>query len=153
VDEANLIIKNIILIFCIVTFCSCAKLEAQKQIGNIENSSAKLTADKSLLIKNLKKNLSKASGIVGDFTDVNIIKIEEKYYLVFKGPTYKSTFAVSAKKDASNVTLLYVETTVTCTTSDCASEQNGCCPDGYACSPCANKGKCTKTVTDDSLLD
>lgn len=145
--------KNIIFIFCIVSFCSCAKLEAQKQIGNIENGSVKLTANKDLLIKNLKKNLSATAGIVGDFTDVSIIKIEEKYYLVFKGATYKSTFAVSTKKDGSNVTLLYVVPTVTCTTSDCASEQNGCCPDGYACTPCANKGKCTKTVTDDSLLD
>ena len=35
---------------------------------------------------------------------------------------------------------------VTCTTSDCASEQLGCIPDDFACTECANGGKCTKTV-------
>lgn len=37
--------------------------------------------------------------------------------------------------------------TLSCSTTDCASDKEGCLPAGTFCTECTNKGKCTKSIT------
>ena len=74
------------------------------------------------------------------------------------GPKLKSSFLVKeGEKDMNGDISLLAAFKVTCTTSECASEMFGCVPDanvgGGACTACANGGTCTKTVSNESLLD
>lgn len=152
--KKNSEMKRIKLIFIFFMLGLFMKLEAQKIIGKVDNNVSQLTADKNVLLKNFNRNLLAASNIKGDFTDVSIVNHENNYYLVFKGATYKSTLQLSTQTDATNATLLTVQSaTISCTTSDCVSESFGCIPNNTSCTPCANKGKCTKTVSQNSLLD
>jgi hypothetical protein len=111
-----------------------------------------------MLLKNYSKNLLELSGINGNFTDVSIVLSDGSYYLVFIGIKYKSSLRLTSTTTADNSTSLADEGEggghVSCTTSDCASEPRGCVPStvGLSCTPCANKGKCTKTVSLVSLL-
>jgi len=143
------------LLFSIV-FLACQNTPAKGQdnnktlVGVLENGEAILTIDKTKTLKNYNATLLKLSGIDGKFTDLSIKTTSDKqYFLVFKGKIYTSSFIVT-QVDSK----LFALNTISCTTSDCASEPFGCTPssNGVSCFPCNNKGKCTKTVSSDSLL-
>ena len=133
-------------------------VSAQKVVGLIENGEPKLTLNAQDLIKTYNKKLFEVSKIDGQFSSVNIIKYQTYYLLVFKGAKLKSSFLVTpGAKDTNDKISLFAANKVTCTTSACASEQFGCVPDGKvrggACTLCGNNGVCTKTVSNNSLLD
>ncbi len=146
---------NFFLILFISVACQNTPTKAQDQnktfVGTLENGSAVLTVDKSKMLATYNENLLKVSGIDAKFSELSILTASDKeYFLVFKGDTYISSFTVTA------VNLeLYAANNISCTTSECASEEFGCTPklSGVACRPCSNKGKCTKTVSSDSLID
>ncbi|MGB4844931.1 MAG: hypothetical protein WBP16_10730 [Ferruginibacter sp.] len=137
--------------------CQFNSVKAQLLIGKLNNSVPVLTANKTTLISNFSKNLLGLSGINGNFTDVMIVPDGSNYYLVFKGSQFRSSMllkTVPATDDNSTTNFYEDGGHVTCTTSDCASEPTGCVPSpvGLSCTPCANKGKCTKTVSSFSML-
>lgn len=144
-----------LIFFFVLVACKNNTTKAQEQnlslVGKYDENGLVLTIDKSAMLKTYNANLIKHAGIEGNFTDVILKETTEKeIILVFKGEMYISTFSVTALN--AN---LYAINTISCTTSDCASEAFGCTPraNGVACWPCSNKGKCTKTVTSFSLLD
>jgi hypothetical protein len=147
-----------IIITLVVLASFTFNVSAQKIVGAIETGNPEITLNKQDLIKTFNKNLLEASKIDGQFSSVSLIKYKTDYLLVFKGAKLKSAFLVTqgAKDARGNITLVAANKT-TCTTSACASEQFGCVPDGNvgggACTPCANNGVCTKTVSNNSLLD
>ncbi|MBS1732718.1 MAG: hypothetical protein JST02_05435 [Bacteroidetes bacterium] len=148
------IIKFLLASFFLLA-CNHLPAKAQDQIktaiGKLENGAPVLTVDKPKMLAAYNENLLKLSAIDGRFTDVAIKAASDKnYFLVFKGSTYTSSFRVME----DHLTLFVVPTT-SCTTSDCSSEEFGCTPtvSGGACRACSNKGKCTKTVTDRSMLE
>ena len=147
-------------VFLLLLSCPFNSVKAQLPVGKIENSIAVLTADKATLLKNYNSNLLKLSAIKGNFTDVTIVSNGSNYYLVFKGAQFKSSLPLKLKPGIDNIKPIFIEDDgsgsgyVSCTISDCASEEKGCVPamTGLACTSCANKGKCTKTVSNVSLL-
>lgn len=121
---------------------------SQLLVGKLEKDQPVLTADKTKLISSLNKSLTKLTGNVVSFNSVSISKIQNNYYLIFKGGTTKSAFSVEVEGEN-----LYANPiTITCTTTDCASEEFGCLPSGTRCTECANKGKCTKTISQEALI-
>lgn len=147
--------KKIILAFlAMLLFGVTYSQQTLKVIGNLENGNAVLTINKGLAIAALNANLRKYSGLNVNHTDVKILKRDNKYVLVFSGGSARSSFGVKVEG-----TELLVDGKITCTTSDCASEEYGCVPEqnvstgNWVCSECANKGKCTKTTSSDSLID
>ncbi len=148
-------IRNFLFAFFVLTACNNNSTKAQDQsktvIGKLENGLAVLTVDKSKMIATYNEKLLKLSGIDGKFTDVSIkITSDKQYFLVFKGNNYSSSFLVTPENST-----LFVAPTISCTTSECASEEFGCTPtvSGTACRACSNKGKCTKTVSNRSMLE
>jgi len=72
----------------------------------------------------------------------------DKYYLIVSGTmnneNMKSTILL--EQGGSNC-LVVMGYTLSCTTKACAEEDLGCVPKVTSCSPCSNKGACTKTIT------
>lgn len=148
-----------VLVFCLFA-CQNTPANAQEQVtsvvGKLENGKPVITVDKLKMIEIYNANLLRYSGIKAQFTQVEIVKnpsedhAEEPYFLVFKGAAYSSSFVVT-EHDSQ----LKAIAGISCTTSACAEEDLGCTPKatGWACRPCANKGKCTKTVTGFSLIE
>lgn len=140
-----------------ILFFSCnAKSQTdtiETQVGNLVNNEPVFSVNKQALIRIFNTNLLALSGINGNFTDANIIKDDNgSYFLVFTGESYKSTFSVFVE----NNNKLIARAGTTCTTTDCATQPLGCIPSApyyTSCTPCANKGKCTKTVSQNSLLE
>ena len=139
--------------------CQFNSAKAQLQIGKIENSVPVVTANKAALLNKYNTNLLSQSGINGNFTDVRIVQYDGRYFLVFSGAQFKSSLLLKAMAGSDNSATYFYEDDngghVSCTTSECASEPKGCVPSpvGLACTPCDNKGKCTKTVSAGSLLE
>lgn len=153
--------SNIFLFFSLFLLsCQSNSAKAQMLVGKIDNSVAIITANKTTLLTNFSNNLLRLSGINGNFTDATIVKDGSNYYLVFTGVQFKSSLLLKLMPSSDNTTMLVYEDDggggghVTCTTSECAAEPRGCVPApvGLACTPCANSGKCTKTVSSASLL-
>lgn len=139
----------------ILVACQNTPIKAQNQhqtlVGALQNGNAVLTIDKPKMLATYNANLLRLSEIDGKFTDLTIKTTSDKqYFLVFKGATYSSSFRVTEVSSK-----LYADDGISCTTSECASEDFGCTPSnsGVSCYPCGNKGKCTKTVSSVSLLD
>ncbi|MBK7734392.1 MAG: hypothetical protein WBP30_02635 [Ferruginibacter sp.] len=146
---------NFLSILLIFTIIQCNPVNAQNQIrtlvGRLENDSTVLTVDIPKMLSTYNSTLLKMSNIDAKFSDISIKTTNDKqYFLVFKGSSYVSSFLVIEEKYQ-----LFAYSGISCTTSDCASEQFGCTPkvSGVACWPCSNKGKCTKTVSNRSLID
>lgn len=138
-------------------FVACQNSSSKAQepnltlVGKYDESGIVLTIDKQKTLQIYNANLLKLSGIEANFKDIYIKEtVEKEFVLVFKGEIYTSTFLVTA-----NNSNLYATNTISCTTSECASESFGCTPknNGVACWPCNNKGKCTKTVSSVSMID
>lgn len=125
---------------------------AQISIGEVIDGKPVVTCDKEKLISIYKTNLLKESGIDANFTDISIGLSEENYYVFFTGRQIKSTF--SAKLTGSVIIILTEAEHISCTTTECSDETYGCVPLTLtlSCTKCANKGKCTKTVSSKSLL-
>lgn len=115
-------------------------------VGRLENGQPVFTKDKAPLFTNLTRNLAKA-GINGTFNEVSIKEVKGTYYLIFTG-NMKAAFSIVAKGAE-----LFAETNITCTTTECASDPEGCLPVVTYCTECTNKGKCAKTVSNESLLN
>ena len=146
---------HFLLFSFILLACKNTAVKAQDQhktlVGTYENGKLTLTADKHKMLAAYNANLLKLSDIDAKFTEIIIQSTSDnQYYLVFKGDTYHSSFIITAVDSK-----LYALNTISCTTSDCASESFGCTPksNGVACFPCSNNGKCTKTVSSGSLID
>ena len=140
--------KKILIITLFFVFALANASFSQLLVGKLENGQPTLTAKKAKLLTSLNTNLPKASGINGNFNDVTIVKIQDNYFLTFKGEKYKSTFSIQVQ----GVDMYVQPVTVTCTTSDCADEELGCIPSGTKCTACGNKGKCTKTISNGALI-
>ena len=147
-------LRNLFLFSFILLACHNAPVKAQEQnktlVGKLENGSVILTVDKAKMLATYNANLLRLSDIDAKFSDISIRSSSDKQYiLAFKGDTYRSSFLVT-----ENNSNLYAADNISCTTSDCASEEFGCTPrvSGVSCWPCNNKGKCTKTVSNGSLL-
>ena len=125
-----------------------------KAVGRLENGVPVLTITKGLAIAALASNLKRVSGLDVRFTDVAIVGRDNRYKLVFSGGSHRSTFDITVEGE-----LLTGDFGTSCTTSDCIHEDDGCVPEknvstgNYSCTPCANAGKCTKTVSTESLID
>lgn len=124
-----------------------------KQVGYLKDGKPILNLEEQASLKSLNNNLRRMSNIDENFTDISIVANDNgNYNLVFKGETYKTSFFVTTNESNELVAL----TTTSCTTSDCSQEPMGCrvmyqVDEGY-CSPCENKGKCTKTSSDASIF-
>jgi hypothetical protein len=129
------------------------------EIGILKDGVPVLTADKNSLIEAVNKNHLEESGIGPILENVSIDEIENSFYLTFLGPEVKVSFYVQKR---SNNTLLAASGT-SCKTTACSQEHRGCIPSypnnpaGEAgigiCTPCANGGDCSKTVSGISLLE
>tara|TARA_R100001369_G_scaffold2745_5_gene8928 strand:+ start:49856 stop:50368 length:513 start_codon:yes stop_codon:yes gene_type:complete len=129
------------------------------EVGKIEDGVAVLTADKNNLINSLNQNLFVTTGKSTRMTDVSLERIEDFFYLLFTSDKQRVTFYVQKSKDSN---ILRAAATTVCTTSECTQEPLGCIPkyditpagqEGIGtCTPCANGGKCTKTVSGRSLI-
>ncbi|MDB9755693.1 hypothetical protein OAB20_05350 [Winogradskyella sp.] len=129
------------------------------EVGKIEDGVAILTADKNNLIESLNQNLYVTTGKSTRVNDVSIERIDDFFYLLFRSKKQRVTFYVQKSKDSN---ILRAAATTVCTTSECTQEPLGCIPkyditpagqDGIGtCTPCANGGKCTKTVSGKSLI-
>ena len=143
---------SILLTFTVIKFNSVvAQNQISTLVGHLENDTAVLTVDKPKMLSTYNATLLKMSNIDAKFSHISIKSTNDKqYFLVFEGSTYVSSFLVIEEKNQ-----LIAYSGISCTTSDCASEQFGCTPkvSGVACWPCSNKGKCTKTVSNRSLID
>ncbi|MBS1756315.1 MAG: hypothetical protein JSU03_03470 [Bacteroidetes bacterium] len=122
---------------------------SQINVGSVTNGKINQKEGLEKLIPILKSNLLELSSLNVDYNTVKVIEFDGKYYLQFLGGSFKTTFQVT-KDNSGN---LIAADKVSCTTSACASEPQGCVPGlGNYCTPCANKGTCTKTVSNQSLL-
>ena len=146
---------NLLLFSLIFLACQNTPTKTQEQnktlVGTLENEKVVLTVDKTKMLAAYNANILKASGIDAKFTEVSIKTTSDKqYYLVFKGSGYTSSFIITTTNND-----LFALDNISCTTSDCSSEEFGCTPtvSGAACRACSNKGKCTKTVSNRSLLN
>lgn len=140
------------IFFVLFVFClslSCSSQSKKLLIGNLVNDIPVLTVEKAGLLSAYNANLLKASNIDGQFSDVTIqVNGKKEYYLVFTGKKFKSTFSVELTNGE-----LRALSSISCTTSECSAEPLGCVPLSTACSKCGNGGKCTKTITENSLLE
>ncbi len=109
-------------------------------VGKIVDDQIEMTHSKTKLLDAYNTNLFKMSRVDGQFTDVNIIALENNaFYLVFTGELYKSTFEIKQKG-----TDLYALGGISYTTSDCTSEPAGCVPSEALPTKCQEK--CIKVV-------
>lgn len=93
-------------------------------VGKIADDQIEMTYDKTKLLDAYHTNLLKVFGVDEQFTDVNIIALENNSFcLVFTGELYKATFEIKQKG-----TELYALGRTSYTTSDCTSEPAGCIP-------------------------
>jgi hypothetical protein len=130
--------------------------EVKTLVGTLEKEQPVITIDKAKMLEVYNAYLLKYTSIDAKFTQVEILKNtsegqpEEPYFLVFKGKVYASSFVVI--EEGSN---LYALASISCVTEDCSSEDFGCTPkrSQTSCFPCNNKGKCTKTVSEYSMIE
>lgn len=141
--------KNIVFAFFMI-LCLNYSLKAQLVlVGKLDNDKAVITLDKGKMISSYNDGLMKASNIDGRFTAVDIIKgYNGEYYLVFAGASWKSVFATTLQDKS-----FFVDPRLSCTTEDCASEPLGCVPLLTSCTPCKNKGKCTKSISSVAMFE
>lgn len=116
-----------------------------QKVGEIINGTPIITVDKSKLIAIYENNLLEYGGIEANFLNVEIRNIENEYNLIFIGSNIKSSLFIN--NESGN---LIVDGKISCTTSECSSENLGCSPRPLSggCFPCNNNGNCSKTVTD-----
>ncbi len=127
----------------------------ENQIGEIVNDQMVFTVDEDILIENINKNLKDLSNIDLNTTNLELITIADKYYVRAYGPQYSSSILIHRNGNG-----LYpsdpgmIMNNITCTTTDCSSDRNGCYPDTYtSCKPCTKSDdECTKTISSMSLL-
>lgn len=143
---------NYLLITVLFLACQITSAKAQDQgktlIGKYENEGIVLQINKSETLKIYNANLLRLSGIDAKLTEVSVTTSNKEYFLVFKGASYKSIFAVTITGSE-----VYAIGSISCTTSACVSERMGCTVRGLSCEPCGDNGSCTKTTTTGSLLD
>lgn len=135
--------KYLILALITLTFIQC---KAQSPIGIVKNGKAELTANQNQLLKTWNKNLLSQSKIDAQLKTIEIILIEDSYYLRGKG-LYTSTILLN--KDSKDI--LRAEG-ISCTSSGCSTNK-GCIPtkSKTSCTDCF--GDCTKTVSSNALTD
>lgn len=133
------------IIFLILGLLILSNLNYAQKVGELQDSIPKFTVDKNNLISTYQTNLLEFGGIDADFSDVEIKKIENEFYLIFIGNNIKSSLFINNINGN-----LIVDGKTSCTTIACSSEELGCSPRPLSggCFPCKNGGKCTKTVTD-----
>jgi hypothetical protein len=144
-----------ILMASILSLTFCGSPVYGQLVGAIQGGVPVITVDQQSLVSTYNANLLNLSGIDGQFTSVNLVISNEAgvdFYLVFNGPIYKSS--LPANLDSDGVSIIAIGT-MSCTTSECSSEDSGCVPrgNGLSCTPCANKGTCTKTVSSNSMIE
>lgn len=146
--------KNILCLIAIFIATQCVSQSIWKTVGVISNGIPTLTINTAQAITDYNANLLQASGINGNFTSLELLQLGNgTYLLIFKGETYSSSFYV--KSDAAGN--LMASAGLSCTTSACSQETYGCIPqynggDIGSCTPCANGGVCTKTVSGAALF-
>lgn len=118
-------------------------------IGQVQNSTASFVTDPSVLKSDWQAFLSNNPQIGAcTLSAITIVASGPEYYLVAYGT--QSTIPLRSilhLEKTPGGCLMAGTYTVTCTTTDCSSESNGCAPQASSCSACSNNGKCTKTIT------
>lgn len=148
------ILNPICFTIFLLSFFNCSAIAQSKDqtfVGIIKDGNPILEVDQEKMLSTYNENLLKISGIDAKFNSINIVNsLDNQYFLIFKGNEYTSSFVVTSIEFK-----LFALNTISCTTSECASEAFGCTPklNGVQCYPCNNKGKCTKTVSSGSLID
>lgn len=147
--------KKLLVLF--VMSCITLSLAAQDfdvVVGKLENNLPVITIDKDAACRALSKNLLSASNIKETYTKVEIVKVSDYYALVFRGSTYRTTFAVKAVG-----TSLVAKVKVSCTTTgkNCTLDGNACTPSSSvgqcACTACPEGETCTKTCSSETLIE
>lgn len=124
-------------------------------IGSYEGSTAAFVADSSTLKSDWQTFIDHIADYQGATLDkIEIINKAPNFYLEVTGYANSKRLRALMPLKLFDETCLYVTgTTITCTTNDCASEEQGCVPWGStACTKCANDGKCTKTVSNSPTI-
>lgn len=145
----------LILIISSLSLIFCGSPVYGQVVGELQGGVPVITVDQQSLRSTYNTNLLTLSGIDGQFISVSLVISTEAgidYYLVFNGPVYKSSLPANLGSDGVSIVVIG---TMSCTTSACSSEDSGCVPrgNGLSCSPCANKGTCTKTVSSNSMIE
>jgi hypothetical protein len=118
-------------------------------IGTLHEGVASFVADSTVLRTDWEKFIT-ANINPCKLNHIEILPNEDrtKYYLVVSGTMESDMMKASIELKQSDTTCLMLYSyTTSCVSSDCSSEAIGCVPLGMACTPCSNKGKCTKTVS------
>jgi len=163
-------IKHLAILLFSFVFLACENNHEQNN-NSTDKSTSLVTANDSTIViatliggvttfvadpDDLKSDWQQFLNNQGQFEDCTLNSVEIKlsadsstYFLVVFGKTsgdedMKST--IELELDAPSC-LMITGYTVTCTTTDCSSELNGCIPVGLSCTACENQGKCTKSVT------
>ena len=146
-------IKKFALVIAIlfVQFRTEAQTINLKEVGKIENNNLVLTRDAKTICKALSKNLAKVSNVKEKFTKVDLVEIDSRYFIVFQGGKWKTTFAVVANEGK-----LLANVGVSCSTTDTdCSNSPGCAPSSNVgeclCTRCPGNATCTKTCTTEIL--
>lgn len=145
--------KNfIIVIFLLISAFSLAQSQV---VGQIVDNEPVFTVDETELINTYNTNMQLLTNLDVNFSNVQISQIDNEYFLVFSNNDFsvKSSLAITLSGPSNN--LFYVESTTSCTTSDCSESNTGCVPKAImkGCTPCPNEGECTKTVSSGSLIE
>ncbi len=83
-------------------------------------------------------------------TTCAIVMDGSNYILVVHGTQGTENIRSAMPLELSGGGCLFINTngvSLTCTTTDCASESDGCIPRLTSCTPCSGHGKCTKSVS------
>ena len=146
-------IKKLALVIAVLLaqFSAEAQTTNFKEVGKIEDGKLILTADAKTMCKSLSENLAKISNVTEQFTKVDLVEIDSRYFIVFQGSKWKTTFAVVANEGK-----LLANVGVSCSTSDTGcSNSTGCSPSNNVgeclCTRCPNDATCTKTCTTETL--
>ncbi|MGM0636171.1 MAG: hypothetical protein ACQESK_08905 [Bacteroidota bacterium] len=124
-----------------------------KKIGEVKGGNALIRVNETEILKKYSKKLSQLSKIDADFSEVNLIVIDEDNYLLeFVGEDFRSTFFV--RNNSSNLEVL---ANTSCTTTESTNQTEGCEvlyeKDNFGyCSPCENEKECTKTTSTAALF-
>lgn len=143
-----------LILFCFFSISiSIGKAQNQQPIGLLVSGVPTITVNKDTLLKRFSDNMKIATGITVVYDSAKIVSYGSDYMLLMTGAGYKAGMYVIQTNSKYQLALL--DTHITCTTSACASETFGCVPTSDmtpSCTECANKGTCTKTTSNKSLV-
>ena len=154
-SEINKMKKSILKLFAIIIMIIFSATDTSAQIiGKVIDNKAKITVNQTELIAGYTDNLNNNSQLNASFSSVELVGAGEQYFLVFRGNNLRSTLLVTTQQMKDGSVMLMAQGGTSCTTTDCSHESTGCVPNwlSKSCDPCNNKGKCTRTTSNRSMI-